>query len=64
MKDNIFQAFRTAISNYVNVEDLSPRVGMRIKDAHAKNYYDMDRVEKLISTPSEEPMMEDEDGLV
>lgn len=62
MKDNVFQAFRKAIQNYVYVDDLSPRVGMKVKDLHAKNYYDMDRVENLVSTPSEEPMMEEEDG--
>lgn len=63
MKDNVFQAFRKAIYNYVHVDELSPRVGMRVKDMHAKNYYDMDRVDNLVSTPSEEPMMmEEEDG--
>jgi len=64
MKDNMFEAFRASIYNYVFVDDLTPRVSNRVKEVHSKNYYDMERVDGLIDTSpqQEDTMMEDEDG--
>jgi hypothetical protein len=52
--NDLHDALRKAISDYMNADKLAPRHKMRLMDAHAKYSYDYDTVDSLLVMDMEE----------
>jgi hypothetical protein len=55
--DDLFDALKKAIYDYMNAEDLPIRTSQKIKGAYSKYAYDYNTVDSLLSV--EEPEMEE-----
>jgi len=56
--NDLYDAMRKAVSDYMNLEDLNPRSKARLRQVHDKFAYDYDTVDRL--TVIEEPTDETE----
>jgi hypothetical protein len=55
---NIFDGFKTAIDNYMNVDSLTTRTREKVMNMYSNDYYDMSRIDDIAATP----VPESEDG--
>ena len=51
---DLFEAIRTSIDQYMNMEKLTPRKQKVLKDTYGKFTYDMDAVDSLLEINVEE----------
>lgn len=58
--NDLHDALRKAISDYMNVEELTPRQRARVRSIHDKFAYNYDTVDSLLVVGSEETADEDE----
>lgn len=58
--NDLHDALRKAISDYMNVDDLNPRQRARIRGIHDKFAYNYDTVDSLLVLESKEASDEDE----
>ena len=52
--NDLFEALRKSISDYMNVEEMSPRVRQRIEAPYEKVTYDRKTIDSLFVVPQEE----------
>jgi len=57
--NDLHDALRKAISDYMHIDDLSPRKQETLKNAHGRYRYNYDTVDALLVMPQEE---EEESG--
>jgi hypothetical protein len=48
---SIFEGFKTSIRNYMQVDTLPTRAQEKVKATYSKDYYDMDTISDIASTP-------------
>jgi hypothetical protein len=60
--DDLFDALKKAIYDYMNANDLPIRTSQKIKGAYSKYAYDYDTVDSLVSMEEPEMEMETEEG--
>lgn len=48
---NIFDGFKTAIKNYMEVESLPSRTKEKVMSTYSKDYYTMEVINDITSTP-------------
>jgi len=59
--NDLYDAMRKAVSDYMNADNLTPREKVRVKGVHSKFAYDYDTVDSLIQFETE--LKEIEEGL-
>lgn len=57
--NDLYDAMRKAISDYMNVDSLTPRAQARLRSTHNKFSYNYDTVDGLIKFEQEEPEMDE-----
>lgn len=51
--NDLFDALRQAVSDYVHIEDLPVRKQGKVKDSYSRFQYDFDTVDELVTTDTE-----------
>jgi len=51
--NDLFDAIRQAVSDYIHIEDLPVRKQGKVKDSYSRFQYDFDTVDGLIETDTE-----------
>ena len=52
--NDLFEAIKTSIYQYMNVDELTPRKKQLVKDTYGKFIYDMDTVDSLFGSDKED----------
>jgi hypothetical protein len=58
--NDLYDAMRKAVSEYMNVDSLTPRAQARVKGTHSKFAYNYDTVDSLIEFETELQEIEEE----
>jgi hypothetical protein len=58
--NDLYDAMRKAVSDYINADSLSPRDKARVKGVHSKFAYNYDTVDSLIEFEAELEEIEEE----